>query len=106
MDHPPDGFRPVVRNHQRTVGSHCYTHWPPPHTAFRSNEAGDELLIFSARFSIGQRYSNHLISGTLGFVPRSMLGGENVAFILLGELSPFVKSELKRGVMRLQQHVR
>src|SRR5579863_969402 len=53
-----------------------------------------------------ERYANHFIARTVGPIPRSMLGGEQISAIFFRELLAVVESEPQRRVMRLQQDIR
>ena len=56
--------------------------------------------------AILERHADHLIPGPHRFVPRPVLGGEDVSVILAGKLSALIKSHFERGIVRLKQHVR
>ena len=85
--HTPDHFAAIVTDQQTSIGGHGYANGAAPYFAVRRNEAGKKILIAA----IGARSTMHrdaddLVSRADGPVPGAMLGGEDVAAILLRKL--------------------
>src|SRR5215469_16956405 len=90
----PDGARSIIRNQQRSVRSGRDTNRPSPDVSLRSQETGQKVLVRAIRLSVFERNPDHLVTGSYEPVPRTMLAGENVAFIFGGKLRPIVKTQL------------
>ena len=52
-----------------------------------------------------QRNSNHFIACASAFIPRPVLGSEDIALVLGGKLFGVIQRHLQRGIVRLQEHV-
>src|SRR3979411_1671585 len=75
----PDRVGTIVAHQQGAIGSDGDAHRPPPNTAVRQHEAGDEILVFAAGVTgLMQGHANDFISRAHRPVPRAVLGGENV----------------------------
>src|ERR1700722_16089336 len=89
----PDGIRSVVRHQQRSVGCHRRSYRPPPDFAVVERKASQEILVVAAGMAcLVERNANHFIARARGTVPRTVLGGENVALIFGGKLLAAVES--------------
>ena len=78
---------------------------PAPDVAVGGDEADEEVLVLAGRLAVLQRDADHLVAGPPGAVPRAVLGGEDVALVLGGELVAGVEGHVERGRVRLEEHV-
>src|SRR5215469_13186847 len=79
----PDRIRAVVAYQQGSIRSQGDSYRTSPHVSIRQHKACQKIFIFAGRVSgLMQRHSNDLISGAHRLIPRPMLGGENVPFVL------------------------
>src|SRR4029078_12018936 len=102
---PPDRIRCVIGHQQRAVPRDRDAHRPSPHLAVGRDEAGQKDLVIAGRARPAHRHAKHAVAGAQRPVPRPVLGGEDVAVVLGGELLAVVEQHLQRGAVRLQQHV-
>src|SRR5262249_15527669 len=69
------------------------------------DKAGREILVFAGRHTILHDYANDFVAGTLGAIPRTMLGGKDIAAIAGRKLRSVVDRHAERGRMRFDQNV-
>src|SRR5580704_2558774 len=107
MTNTPYRARTIIAHQQRTIRRSRYTNRSSPDAFVVHDEPGKEVLILSARMtSLVQRHANDLVTGARRSVPGSMLGCEDVSFILRRELVAVVEGHLQRCIVRLQYDIR
>src|SRR5579872_1423039 len=82
---PPDGLVAVIGEVQRSIFCHNYGHGPAPCVAVGRDKSGDEVFIHSTGMAVVQRNADDFITRAPRTIPRSVLGGEQIAVIFLGE---------------------
>src|SRR5207248_1966277 len=107
MAYVPDGAVPVFAYEKTAVFGHGNSHRATPDFALRRDEAGHKILVFTTRFTGGmiERYAYDLITSPFHPVPRTVEGGENVAFVFSRKLVAGVETQIKRGRVCLYKHV-
>ncbi len=73
---------------ERAVLRHAYAHRPPPHVAFRGDEADKKVLELAGCLAFVHRHADDLVADAACPVPRAMLAGEGVVVILRGNCWP------------------
>src|SRR5437588_7482077 len=94
VTHAPDRFRAIVDDPERPIGRGGNAHRAAPHLAIVRNKAGEKILILAAGFAVVERDTNHFVTGARGFVPRSVLGREDITVILFRKLLAGIESQL------------
>src|SRR4051794_33155225 len=77
--HAPERAGSIIRNQKRSIGSGCYSHWPPPNLAVRSEKAGQKVLVDAVRFPIPEGHAHYFVTRTHQPVPRAVFAREDIA---------------------------
>src|SRR5262249_1047448 len=70
------------------------------------HKTSQEVFILAGSFSgLVERDADELIADARGAVPRTVLGGKDVALVFGGKLPAFVEGHLQRSVVRMKEDV-
>src|SRR5580704_8775586 len=106
VGNPPYGTAGVFRNQERPVPVDRDADRAAPDLRIVDREAGGEILVFAGRRAVLHRYTDDLVAGAFGAIPRAVLGGENIAAVRGRELRGVIERHAQRRRMSLDQHVR
>src|SRR6516225_9394787 len=101
----PDRAAAVLGNEQGAIPVDGHTDRPAPHRTVVDDKAGGEILVFAGRHTIFHNHANNFVAGALGEIPRTMLGGKDVAAIVRRKLRSVIDRYAERSRMRFDQNV-
>src|ERR1700733_7797695 len=79
IGNPPYGIAGIFGNQQCPVLVDRDANRAAPDLRIIDHEAGGEILVFAGRRAVLHRYTDDLVAGAFGAIPRAVLGGENIA---------------------------
>src|SRR4029077_8877771 len=97
----------VVGNEERAVERDGDADRAAPNVTVVHDESSHEIFVFAGGVTgLVQGHANEFVSDADGFVPGSVLRGENIAAVLVWKVFAIVESHLQRSVVRMNDDVR
>src|SRR4029077_5219377 len=102
----PDRAARILRHQEAAVLVDGDANWAAPRLRIIDDESGGEILIFAARHAVLHNDANDFVAGAFGAVPRTVLGGKNIAAVLGRKLRAVIERHAERSRMGRDEHVR